>query len=134
MQSCTVVLSQSKKQYACRCGCGRMPASETLELVCLISAEWGEVICASGARCEQYTKTLRKRGYKAAEKSAHAVGLAIDLVPVDGRIKEFHDYCISRLDAWDAYMEDPEFTPHHAHLQLRRAKQRVFKPGKLNAG
>lgn len=117
----------TQADFSCRCGCGLQPAIETVDLANKVRDEYGPLVCSNAMRCSRYTRLLRKRGILAAYGSAHNVGLALDLIPVDGRIKAFQELCISRLEAWDAYMEDPDETPEHVHLQLRRASQRVFK-------
>ena len=114
---------------ACPCGCGMMPKPETITLLYMVYVDWGRpILCANAARCERYTKSLKKRGYKAATNSAHNVGLALDLLAFDRDIKEFQDFCRGKLEEWDAWMEDPEWTPNHVHLQKRRASARVFQP------
>lgn len=123
-----MILHFTQENLSCRCGCGAMPQPELVNLANRVYAEYGRPLRATNAmRCARYTKSLRKRGILAAYGSAHNVGLALDLIPEDGDLKAFHEFCISKLERWDAYMEDPAETPKHAHLQLRKASARVFK-------
>lgn len=117
----------------CQCGCGAQIKEETLDLANRVREEWtahvilkgmpgekGMLLCVSGARCEQHSENLRKRGIPAAVKSAHLEGLAVDLKPADeSLLKEFQIFCEKKIIFWRCRMEDPRYTRSWVHLDLR---------------
>lgn len=119
-------------EYECNCGeCHGRPDDATLKAADAIREGWGDgVNCTSGYRCEKYAQYLRMHGVPAAVHSAHNEGKAMDLRPVNGQMKKFHDYVRSRLVELDIFMEDPVATPSWLHFQTRKVKgpSRVFKP------
>lgn len=126
----------SINEISCRDGCGLKPKDSILEAADAIREGWGKlhpqeprIDCSSGARCMSYTLDLRRRKFKAALKSAHLDLEAMDLIPKNGKVKEFHDYCISRLVELDLYMESPIDAPGWLHIQTRKVAgpSRVFR-------
>lgn len=119
----------SPGEFACKCGCGRLPKEEIMLLADRIRQEWGgPIVVTSGARCNVRRTQLRAMGVPAAVGSAHNVGLAVDLAPLDNRIEAFHQFCKDRIVVWGAWMECPTYTGSWAHIQLRPAGKRIFLP------
>lgn len=127
----------SDHELGCRDGCGKMPNPAIIHIADQIRGGWAllhpdqpGVNCLSGSRCNAYTLVLRQQGTPAALKSAHIDGDAIDLAPVNGKIKEFHDYVAGRLEELDIYMEHPDSTPSWCHIQTRKIPggNRIFRP------
>lgn len=116
-------------EFQCACGCKALPTDEIMYLADRIRQEWGGPLnVTSGARCKVRRAQLKAMGIPAALRSAHSVGLAVDLAPADGRIEAFHQFCKDRIVAWGAWMECPTYTGSWGHIQLRPAARRVFIP------
>lgn len=117
------------EEFQCACGCKKLPKPEIMQVADRIRQEWGgPIVVTSGARCNVRRNQLRSNGIPAAIGSAHNVGLAVDLAPADGRIEAFHQFCIDRLEVWGVWMECPTYTGSWAHIQLRPAGRRLFRP------
>lgn len=120
------------EETACRCGCGRNVSPRILEVADKLREAWGSGIrVTSGARCENYTKYLQMHGVPAATRSAHIEGLALDLRPTNGKLREFQEFVRLKLGELKIRMEDPEHTSQWCHVDLRPVapgKSRVFKP------
>jgi Peptidase M15/Fungal cellulose binding domain len=115
----------------CNCGCGFVPNDQTMEIADKLREGWGGPLrCVSGARCKAYNKYLIMTNVPAAPKSAHIDGQALDLRPVDGRIKEFQEYVKGRLEELNIRMESPIDAPTWVHVDTRPVapgKKRVFR-------
>lgn len=63
-------------------------------------------------------------------QSNHLKGLAVDLVPLSGSVKEFQDWIIKNYADKDLYFEDFEYSKSWVHAQLPAPKSnnRFFKP------
>lgn len=123
----------SPEETKCKCGeCDYDVKSSILQVADAIREEWGSGIrVTSGARCPNYTNYLRAHGIPAALRSAHIEGIALDLRPTNGKLREFQEFVKQRLDRLKIRMEDPEATPSWCHIDLRPVapgKSRVFKP------
>lgn len=120
-----------EEETSCNCGCGKVPGNYILAIADIIREGWGSPVdCTSGARCQNYNMYLQMHGIKAARYSAHLEGLAMDLRPVNGKIKEFQDYVHSRLAELEIRMESPIDAPAWCHIDLRPVapgKSRVFR-------
>lgn len=119
------------EETSCKCGCGMVPGNKILAIADTIREGWGSPLdCNSGARCANYNLYLQMHGIRAATRSAHMEGIAMDLKPVNGKIAEFHDYVRSRLAELEIRMESPIDAPSWAHIDLRPVepgKARVFR-------
>jgi len=121
------------KDFKCKCSnpkCEAISGPEIRALADTVRKAWKRpLVIVSGARCAERTADLRKKGIKAALKSAHNEFIAIDIVPVDKTLlNDFKDFCVKHLEEWGCWMEDPDFTTMWVHLDLRARKNRIFKP------
>ena len=122
-----------ESETACRCpdNCGMVPGNTILAIADSIREGWGSPIdCTSGARCQNYNTYLAMHGIPTAKKSAHMEGIAMDLKPVNGKVKEFQDYVRSRLVELNIRMESPIDAPSWVHIDTRPVapgKPRVFR-------
>lgn len=123
----------SPEETECKCGeCKQNVNPKILLVADAIREEWGSGIrVTSGARCHNYTQYLRAHGIPAALRSAHIEGIALDLRPTNGKLREFQEFVKARLVSLNIRMEDPEYTPQWCHIDLRPVapgKSRVFRP------
>lgn len=81
------------------------------------------MMVSSGYRPGKYN--MMAHGTK---NSAHLTCEAVDIVDVDGKLKEFLSSSINILAQCGLYMEDPSRTPTWCHLQIRPTTNRIFKP------
>ena len=118
----------TEANFACQCGCGKLPQKVIMDLADQVRDEYGHPLYVdSGARCDKHTAELRAQGIPAALHSAHNEGLAVDLRAQD--MVDFHKFCLAELVRWNCWMEDPASTPNWSHLQKRPVPgKRVFKP------
>ena len=122
----------SKEEVNCNCNeCDLVPSDKILAIADKLREGWGSGLrCTSGARCRNYNTYLQMHGIKAAQYSAHMELIAMDLVPVNGKIKEFQDYVRSRLVELEIRMESPIDAPNWVHIDLRPVapgKARIFR-------
>lgn len=111
----------SKKELACRCGCGLMPTPELVVTLDKIRDWWGKPInltCA--ARCPAHNKAVG-----GAPKSAHIEGKAADLHDPDGAIAK---RIVTDLQTLGIWIENPFKTKGWLHVQIRPTATRVFNP------
>lgn len=79
------------------------------------------MIINSGYRPAPYNKSIG-----GAPNSAHITCQAIDIKDEDGAVKAWLSE--DRLVEFGLWMEDASATPSWCHIQVRPAKNRVFKP------
>lgn len=71
-------------------GSGQMMDKAFLDMLDFAREIYGKPMeITSGFRTEEYNQDLKKRGYKASEKSSHLKGLAVDIA------------CTTSADRWD---------------------------------
>jgi len=122
----------SDEELACKCGCGLLPKQRTIDIADKLRVLWGAGLrVTSGARCQNYNNYLRLHGIPAAQYSAHIEGLALDLRPLNGKVRELQELAIQNAERLGIRVEDPKATPQWLHFDLRPVapgKNRVFKP------
>ena len=74
------------------------------------------MVISSGARSQEYTAYLRRRGIPAAPKSAHNEWKAVDLYVPNMRLVDLWEFFNKR---WAGRMENLHFTPSWIHLDTR---------------
>jgi uncharacterized protein YcbK (DUF882 family) len=83
------------------------------------------LIVSSGYRSPEFNASIG-----GAKNSAHMSCEAIDLVDIDGKLKDWIAANVNILEELDLYMEHPSATPTWCHLQTRptRSGNRIFRP------
>ncbi len=92
-----------------------------LERLNLVRSDWGKpMIITSG-----YRPPFLNTKVGGAPNSAHLTCRAVDIADPKGTLKAW--LTPEKLTKYGLWMEDPAATPTWVHLQIRPAKNRIFK-------
>ena len=101
--------------------------NDLIAKVSLIREAYGlPMTVSSGLR----SQADQQRINPSAPKSAHLVGMAVDIADADGKLKEWLKANLHILEQVDLYCESFDSTPSWTHFQTRKTKSgnRVFIP------
>lgn len=96
-----------------------------IERLSVIREKYGKpFVVTSGVRSIQDQMRINPN----APKSAHLLGMAVDISDHDGELKKWLLANIHILEEADLYCEDFKTTVTWVHFQTRKASKRVFMP------